>query len=243
MIHICKYLKVIYNCIYNRTGEDYMERYIRNYSSISKEQQEILGNITIAIVGLGGLGGYVLENLVRLGVKSFNLIDNDVFHISNLNRQILSTEKNLGKSKVEEALKRALEIDHNVMAKLYKEKLDKNSVVMLQDTDIVIDCLDSIDSRFQLETLCDKMNLTLIHGAISGYYGQVAISTTNNRIFNKIYKESVVDNQSLGNLPMTCMITASLQVNLMLNVLFNSKLEHELILIDVKNMEIERLNY
>ena len=72
-----------------------MERYKRNYSSISKEEQKKIENISVAIVGLGGLGGYVLENLVRLGVRNFNLIDKDVFDPSNLNRQILATEKTL----------------------------------------------------------------------------------------------------------------------------------------------------
>lgn len=218
-----------------------MERYIRNYSSISIKEQEILGNTTVAIVGLGGLGGYVLENLVRLGVRSFILIDMDVFHISNLNRQILSTEETLGKSKAEEALNRAKLIDSNVRAKVFKEKLDKNSEDMLEGADIVVDCLDSIDSRFQLEDLCEKMNLTLIHGAIRGYYGQVAISSSNNRIFKRIYGESKIEDESFGNLPMTCMITASFQVNLLLKVLFVKDVERELILLDCKNIDIERL--
>lgn len=218
-----------------------MERYKRNYSSVSKEEQETLGNVTVAIVGLGGLGGYVLENLVRLGVRKFHLIDKDVFDITNLNRQVLATEKNLGKIKVEEGLNRALAIDHNVKAKIFHSKIDDNSIEMLEGVDIVVDCLDSIEGRSQLETLCDKMDLYLIHGAIRGYYGQVAVSKPDNRIFTKIYGRSKIDDESLGNLPMTCMMTASLQVNLLLRVLFNKAIEDELILLDCKDMEIEKL--
>lgn len=218
-----------------------MDRYARNYSSITNEEQEILMNTRVAIVGLGGLGGYVLENLVRLGVKSFNLIDRDVFEESNLNRQILSTEMTLGMRKAEEGFRRAKTIDRSVEARVFNAELDENSFEMLEGADIVVDCLDSIDSRLKLESLCEKMGLTLIHGAIRGYYGQVAISSPGHRILKKIYRDLKRDRESLGNLPMTCMVTASLQVNLLLKVVLNEKLVKDLILIDVKNMEIERL--
>lgn len=218
-----------------------MERYIRNFSSISKEQQHILEKATIAIVGLGGLGGYVLENLVRLGVRRFHLIDMDVFELSNLNRQILSTEANLGRYKAEEALKRARLIQGEVKAKVFNSKLHEGSVEMVEGVDLVVDCLDSIEGRLELESLCDKMDLPLIHGAIRGYYGQVAISHKENRIYKEIYGNCKKDDETKGNLPMTCMITASFQVNLVLKVLFGEETSRELILIDVKEMEIEKL--
>ncbi len=218
-----------------------MERYKRNYSSISKEEQKIISNTSVAIVGLGGLGGYVLENLVRLGIIRFNLIDKDVFDKSNLNRQVLATEKTLNKSKAREAFNRALEIDGDVKAKVFCEKLDENSIKMLEGVDIVVDCLDSIDARLILESLCEKLDLNLIHGAIRGYYGQVAISRHDNRIIKKIYKKDLKEDESLGNLPMTCMIVASLQVNLLLKTIFKEELEEEFFVIDVKNMEIEKV--
>lgn len=219
-----------------------MERYKRNYSSISKEQQKVISNTSVAIVGLGGLGGYVLENLVRLGFTKFNLIDQDVFDKSNLNRQILATEENIRKFKAEEAYKRALKIDHNVKAKVFCDKLDENSVDMIEGVDIVVDCLDSIDTRFKLEELCEKMNLNLVHGAIRGYYGQVSISTSENRIIKKIYKENIKEDESLGNLPMTCMVIASLQVNFLLKEIFKEDLEENFIFVDLKNMEFEKMN-
>lgn len=219
-----------------------MERYKRNYSSISKEEQEIIANTSVGIVGLGGLGGYVLENLTRLGFKNFNLIDKDVFEESNLNRQILSTEGNLNKYKAEEAYKRAKKIDHNVNAKVFCGKLDSNSLEMLEGVDLVVDCLDSIDTRLELEDLCEKMNLTLIHGAIRGYYGQVAISNPNHRIMNTIYKKGVKEDESLGNLPMTCMVTASLQVNFLLKTIFNREIKNNFVFLDLLNMEAEKIN-
>lgn len=221
-----------------------MDRYKRNYSSISKEEQKKLSNISVAIVGLGGLGGYVLENLVRLGVRNFNLIDKDVFDPTNLNRQILATEKTLSKKKAYVALDRAREIDHRVKAKVFSERLDDKSLEMLEGVDIVVDCLDSIKTRLELEDLCDQLGINLIHGAIRGYYGQVGISNRGNRIVEKLYKKDTreaKEHENLGNLPMTCMITASFQVNLLLETIFEKVLEYNFFLIDVKNMEIEKV--
>lgn len=218
-----------------------MERYKRNYSSISKEEQKIISNIRVAIVGLGGLGGYVLENLVRLGVRRFNLIDKGKFDRSNLNRQILARESTINKKKAKVALDRALEIDSGVRAKVFCEELNEGSREALEGVDIVVDCLDSIDDRLILESLCDSLDLNLIHGAIRGYYGQVAISKRGNRIIRRIYKKDIKEDKTLGNLPMTCMITASLQVNLLLKTIFKEDLKDKFFLIDVKNMEIENI--
>lgn len=218
-----------------------MERYKRNYSSISKEEQDIIKSTKVAIVGLGGLGGYVLENLVRLGVLDFHIIDKDFFDISNLNRQVIATEANIGKSKAEEARNRIMEINSKAKVKVFNSKLMENSYHMIEGVNVVFDCLDSIKSRLDLESLCDTKNLPLIHGAIRGFYGQAAISCKDNRIFNKIYKDIKVDDESLGNLPMTCMIVGSIQVSLFLRFLFEKEFINELILIDVKKMDIDKI--
>lgn len=218
-----------------------MDRYTRNYTSLSKEQQLILNNSAVAIVGLGGLGGYILENLVRLGVKRFNLIDKDVFEASNLNRQLLSNEANLGNYKADEAYSRAKLIDNEVITKVFIETLDENSMHLLEGVQLVMDGLDSISGKIGLEKLCQKMNLPLVHGAISGYYGQVALSTDSNRMVSKIYGDTEDYENTLGNLPITCMVTASLQCNLALKQLFNESVEDELIFVDVKDMTIDKV--
>lgn len=218
-----------------------MDRYARNYTSLSPEQQLILHNSSVAIVGLGGLGGYILENLVRLGVKNFHLIDKDVFEPSNLNRQLLSNEDNLGKYKTREASKRAKLIDRDVQVKTFTETLDENSIHMLDGVHIVVDALDSISSKIALEKLCHKMNLPLIHGAISGYLGQTALSTKDNRVVSKIYGDTEDYENTLGNLPMTCMVTASLQCNLALKHLFKENIDNDLIFVNVSNMTMDKI--
>jgi len=218
-----------------------MERYVRNHSSISHKEQLQINNLNVAIIGLGGLGGYVLENLLRIGVKKFILIDKGKFEESNLNRQLLSTEENIGEYKTLVAEKRAISIEKDVILKTYSTKLYKKSINLIKGVDIVFDCLDSIESRFDLEYICEKLELPLVHGAIRGYYGQVALSREGNRIFKKIYKDNTKENESLGNLPMTCMITASIQINLSLKYLFENYREKELILIDSNEIDIEKI--
>lgn len=218
-----------------------MDRYTRNHTSLSKEEQLILNNSTVAIVGMGGLGGYILENLVRLGVRNFKLIDMDVFEVTNLNRQLLSTESNLGKYKAEEGALRAKLIDKKVNTTVFVEKLNENSTHLLEEVQIVIDALDSISGKLNLEKLCQKMDLPLVHGAISGYYGQTALSTNENRVVAKIYGDTPDYPNTLGNLCITCMVTASLQCNLVLKVLLDQSVEDELIFVDVKDMSMDRI--
>ena len=184
----------------------------------------------------------MVENLTRLGVTDLHIIDSDVFETSNLNRQVLSTEENIGKEKVKEAYNRIMKINSNAKVKVYNSRLTENSYDMLEGVNFVFDCLDSIKSRLDLEKLCDTMNLALIHGAIGGFYGQAAISSKDNRIFKKIYKDIKTGDESFGNLPMTCMIVASIQVNLFLRFLFEKEFKNELILVDVKRMEIDKIS-
>ena len=82
------------------------ERYKRNYKTISLEQQQILAQSTITVIGCGGLGGFIIEGLARSGVGKVRLVDFDTFDVSNLNRQLFSTEAAVGASKLEQAVAR-----------------------------------------------------------------------------------------------------------------------------------------
>ena len=93
-----------------------MERYTRNFPAISPEEQEILKEKTVTVIGCGGLGGYLINGAARLGIGKLRLIDCDVFSESNLNRQLFCTEKNLGKSKAQEAAKAVKIINSEVKA-------------------------------------------------------------------------------------------------------------------------------
>ena len=133
-------------------------------SLIGKENLNKLQNIKIAIVGIGGVGGYVLEGLVRSGVMNITLIDGDKIDSTNLNRQIISTSNNIGELKVNEAAKRVLQINPNVMVNKFSIFLTKENIqdIIDNDFDYVIDACDDVDVKIELIKFCYKNDIKII---------------------------------------------------------------------------------
>ena len=119
---------------------------------------------TILIVGLGGVGGYVAESLVRSGIKNLILIDHDNVDISNINRQIISSINNIGASKVDEFKKRILEINPDCNVTIHKLFLDRTNYHLLDNynIDYIVDCCDSIDTKKILIDYSLEKNIKLI---------------------------------------------------------------------------------
>ena len=121
------------------------ERYWRNARFLSRTDQEKLLQAHVIIVGLGGLGGTVLEELLRLGIGTITGVDMDIFELSNLNRQLLATEENIGLHKAEAARLRARQINSDVRFIPVTKKQDFSSMCELfRDADVVVDALGEI---------------------------------------------------------------------------------------------------
>ena len=133
-------------------------------SLIGKENLNKLQNIKIAIVGIGGVGGYVLEGLVRSGVMNITLIDGDKIDPTNLNRQIISTSNNIGELKVNEAAKRVIQINPNVIVNKFSIFLNKENIqdIIGDDFDYVVDACDDVDVKIELIKFCYKNNIKII---------------------------------------------------------------------------------
>ena len=189
-------------------------RYERNGKSISEEENIILGEKRVCIVGLGGLGGFIAEMLARIGVLNLTLIDCDAFDVTNLNRQLFCTEDSVGKRKAEEAKKRINAVNSGVCVNAIDSLLtDDNAVGLLKGHDVVMDALDSINARRTAADACNVLGTPFIHGAISGWFGQVAVIMPGSRMLDELYGDSDDDslNKSLGNLPFAASHIASLQ--------------------------------
>ena len=152
------------------------ERYSRNQKSLSNTDQLRLLRSHVAVIGLGGLGGTVTEILARIGIGRLTLVDGDCFDESNLNRQLLSSPANIGKSKAETARTRVQEINPAVEIRMVADffKAD-NGQEILHGAQLAIDCLDSIADRFVLEKACQKALIPLISAAIGGSSGQATV--------------------------------------------------------------------
>jgi molybdopterin/thiamine biosynthesis adenylyltransferase len=221
-----------------------LKRYERNVTALSFEENELLKNFKICVIGCGGLGGYVIESLGRLGVGNITAVDGDVFEESNLNRQLLSDESVLGKSKAEAAKNRMEKVNSNIKVTAINEYItEDNSEKIIKGHDIVIDALDNITARLIIENEAQKRKIPLVHGAIAGWYGQVSVIMPGAPIYDKLYQESAgkgMENE-LGNLPFTAALVASVQASEVIKVLLkrSNVLSGKLLTIDLLSQEYE----
>ena len=125
---------------------------------------------TVAIFGVGGVGGYVLEALVRCGVGNFVLIDSDVVSETNLNRQIIATRKTIGKYKVDVAEERAKEINPNVNVKKYKcfYLPETSNGIDFSQFDYVVDAIDTVTAKIDIVLKAKELNIPIISAMGAG---------------------------------------------------------------------------
>jgi molybdopterin/thiamine biosynthesis adenylyltransferase len=149
-------------------------RYVRNVGTIGLDGQAKLLRATAAVVGLGGLGGYVTEALARMGVGRLILIDGDMFEEHNLNRQLLSGEASLGTSKAEAAAMRVAAINSALEVTARTEMLTRENLSrLLEGADVVVDALDRLPVRVILQEGAQALGIPMVHGSIAGFLGQV----------------------------------------------------------------------
>ena len=220
------------------------KRYIKNLNSITKEECKKLNTFNVCVVGCGGIGGYVIEMLARIGILNITGIDYDVFDTSNLNRQIISHTTNIHEKKALEAKKRVFLINPDVYFIPVCEKLNKdNAIDILAGNNIIIDACDNISTRLILEEACSKLETPLIHGAISGWYGQVSTVMPYDNTLSKIYGNMTDDDidSSLGNPAFTPALIASIQVSEAIKVLLGKgdTLHKKLLSIDLLSMNFD----
>ncbi|SMP53870.1 HesA/MoeB/ThiF family protein [Anoxynatronum buryatiense] len=150
------------------------EKYVRNIRAIGTAGQTALIRSRIGIAGAGGLGGHVAELAARMGFGSIVCVDGDDFEESNLNRQTLSRYDLLGTSKADAAVGRIREINPAVEAVAVAMKCTAEDFInCFKDCQLLMDCLDSSDSRNHLMQAAVELNIPWIHGAVAGFRGQV----------------------------------------------------------------------
>jgi molybdopterin/thiamine biosynthesis adenylyltransferase len=194
-------------------------------------------------VGCGGLGGYVIEMLARIGIGHLVCIDGDCFDESNLNRQLYATEANIGHGKAQAAMKRLAQVNTEVKVTIFEEQLgEDNGHQLLSGCDIIIDAVDNVVSKLLLERFAFEEKIALVHGAIGGWYGQVTTIMPGNWTLEKLYKRSRQGiEKSLGNPSFTPATIASIQVAECLKVLLNKEgcLENKILMVDLLNHDYE----
>ena len=140
-----------------------LNQFLRTELVIGKAGVEKLNNAKVAIFGLGGVGSFVLEGLVRAGIGNFVLIDDDKICLTNLNRQILATRKTVGQPKVEVAKQRILDINPNANVEIHQEFFMPETEGILDNSiDYVVDCIDTVTAKIELVVRAEKLNVPII---------------------------------------------------------------------------------
>jgi molybdopterin/thiamine biosynthesis adenylyltransferase len=199
-------------------------RYERSHGTVGWAGQVRLLESAVAVIGCGGLGGWVIEGLARMGVGHLVAIDGDRFAENNLNRQAFCTEETLGRAKPEAAVDRVARINSAVQVTVHPVMADEAAMrAMLAEADVVVDALDTLPTRLVLQGVAQSLGIPLVHGAIGGYIGQVMTIFPGDEGLYAIYGYEDVPERGievqLGNPAATPMMVAAWQIQEVVKIL------------------------
>ena len=217
-------------------------RYIRNIPALTEQECALLRTKRVAVIGCGGLGGYLIEHLARIGFGAIRAVDGDVFEETNLNRQLLSEPSAIGRSKAEAAAARIRAINPEVVVEAIPCFLNEaNAAALISGCDAVLDALDSISARKTLAKACAEAGIPYVYGAISGWVAQAGISMPGDGMLDILYPEGtqIRDKSVLSFTPGLC---ASMQTALCVKWLTGRPVETgTLYYFDLLNQEFETI--
>ena len=156
--------------------EKQKERYSRQIISplIGEEGQEKLSNISVLQIGLGGLGSPCSLYLTAAGIKELTIIDNDVLELSNLQRQILYNETQIGRNKADITKGVLSNLNSEIQIKTYKDCIDEDSIKKyLKGQDFIVDCSDNLSTKFLVNKVAIENNMKCVIAGIKDFYGQI----------------------------------------------------------------------
>jgi len=224
------------------------KRYLRNIGTIGIDGQKKLLSSLVAVVGAGGLGGFIIELLARAGVGRITVIDGDLFEENNLNRQLLAIEKNIGKEKVQSAKERIATINSAVEVEaIFGFLTEEKGREILSSATVICDALDNISSRRILGRLSRRLGVPLVHGAVAGFIGEVTTIFPEDPGIELIYGEEDIDRgeeELVGNLPATVAAVASFQVQEVIKIITGrgKPLRKKLLIIDTESGTFETVD-
>ena len=159
-----------------------LERYERNRPMISPEEQDLLAQKRVLVVGCGGLGGYLIEQMCRTGIGHITAVDGDTFSPSNLNRQLLATEDTLGRPKAVCAAERMAKVNPLCEVRALCQMIEpENADEIVAGHDLVVDALDNRTARLLLLAAARRAGIPMVCGAVAGWHGRVvAVRPTDN---------------------------------------------------------------
>ena len=222
------------------------ERYIRNLGPLTEEECLLLRQRRVFLAGCGGLGGYLLEHLLRAGVGAITVCDGDTIVPSNLNRQLLADMESLGRSKTEAACARAalVNLEAAVEARPVFLTAD-NALGLIAGHDLALDALDSPAARRILASACRQAGIPLVHGAIRGWYAQAAVILPDSGMMEQLYPADAPAAPDQGSLSPTVGLCAAIQAGEAVKLLCGrpSPLAGRLLWVDLVEQEYQVVSF
>ena len=216
-------------------------------------QKKIISS-KVLIVGVGGLGCPAAESLVRAGIGTIGLIDNDVVNLSNIHRQSLFNSKDIKKFKVSVAAKKQKEINPLTKVVTYKSRLnEKNIENIIKSYELIIDGSDNFKTKFLINDYCIKFKKKLITGAISKFDGHVFTFDFKDKTtasLKNFYQEKEISDEILncefeGVLGTTASIVGATQANEALKMIMEigQNLKNQILIIDLFNLTFRKVKF
>lgn len=210
---------------------------------------EKLRKAKVCVVGVGGIGNPVVTQLTAMGIGKLKIVDRDIIEISNLHRQHLYTEEDIGRVKVEAAKARLEKINSSVQIEALPNSVTKYTAEnIVKGFDIVVDALDSIDARYALNDACIKLNIPLIYAGALGMLGSICTIIPNKTaclrcIFPALAEDDMPTCSTEGVHPSILYLVGGIQVSEVVKIVLGERptLENKLLYIDLNDLSLEKV--
>lgn len=232
------------------TSEE-LQRYSRQVmlEEIGFEGMEKLRSAKVCVVGAGGIGNPVITQLVAMGVGKLRIVDRDVIEVTNLHRQHLYTDDDIGRVKVEAAAERLRKLNPGIEIEPVPTSVTKFTAEgIVKGFDIVIDALDSVDARYALNDACIKHNIPLVYAGAIGVTGSVSTILPNNSaclrcMFPELKEEEMPACSTEGVHPSVLYLVAGIQVSEAIKIITGQQptLVNRLLYIDLNELSFDRV--
>ena len=240
----------------NELNKSQVERFSRQLilKKIGVVGQKKILSSKVLIVGVGGLGCPAAENLVRAGIGTIGLVDNDIVNLSNIHRQSLFNSNDLKKSKVYVAEKKLKEINPSIKIKTYNSRLNKKNIrSIIKNYELIIDGSDNFKTKFLINDNCIKFKKKLVCGAISKFDGHIftfdfkskKIASLRNFYQEEEISDDILNCEFEGVLGTTATIVGAIQANEALKMLMRigQNLKNEILIIDLLNLNFRKVKF
>ena len=240
----------------NNLNKSQIERFSRQLvlKNIGPKGQKKILSSKVLIVGVGGLGCPAAESLVRAGIGTIGLIDNDIVNLSNIHRQSLFSSKDIKKLKINVAAKKLREINPLTKIKTYKSRLnEKNIKNIIKSYELIIDGSDNFKTKFLINDYCIKLKKKLITGAISKFDGHIFTFNFKDKktaSLRNFYQENdisddILDCEFEGVLGTTASIVGATQANEALKMVMEigQNLKNQILIIDLLNLNFRKVKF